>query len=184
MTRIAFLGTAPERIRALVADHVGVGEDELRPGLSLVDELALDSLDLADLAATLEEEFGVSIPEITLDSVRTYADLVDHVLRAMAAARIPHRTTDAQTPRVVARLSRPTDTARPLEWSGEMTPYLAQTLAEHARRLGPGARLEVAVTSPASAHSVQRVRERLVGLADHGIEVLVTPVSSSAPAGP
>ena len=35
------------RVRCLVADTLGVGIDELAPDVSLTDELAADSLDLA-----------------------------------------------------------------------------------------------------------------------------------------
>src|SRR5204863_8944159 len=65
------------RVRRLVADHLGVGTEELTRDVSLADELAVDSLDLVELALALEAEFGISMSEATLDEVRTYGELAD-----------------------------------------------------------------------------------------------------------
>src|SRR5262249_61443420 len=67
------------RVRRLVADHLGVGTEELTRDVSLADELAVDSLDLVELALALEAEFGISLSEATLDQVRTYGELADAV---------------------------------------------------------------------------------------------------------
>ena len=65
------------RVRRLVAEHLGVAEEELSPELSLVEDLAADSLDFAELAVAVEEELDLSIPDRVLDDVRTYGDLID-----------------------------------------------------------------------------------------------------------
>jgi acyl carrier protein len=63
------------RLRWLVAEQLGVGEEELVADTSLVDDLAADSLDLLELALAIEAEFGFDLSEDALDGVRTYADL-------------------------------------------------------------------------------------------------------------
>lgn len=166
------------RIRAIVADQVGVAPAELHPALSLADELAVDSLDLADLLSAIEEDLGVDIPEATLDQVRTYADLVAHVLQAIGAARTRSGTRELPAVRIVARLSGPAESRRPLEWGGALTPYLAQTLVEHARRLGPGSRLEIEVATADTETALHRVREHLSALAPRGVTVHVNAASS------
>src|SRR5438034_11807429 len=70
------------RVRCLVADTLGVGIDELAPDVSLTDELAADSLDLVELAARLEAELGLVVPDRVVERLRTYGDLV----RAAVAA--------------------------------------------------------------------------------------------------
>src|SRR5439155_6262827 len=75
---------AEPRLRRLVADHLGVDPEELRPEVSLTDELAVDSLELVELALALEGELGIDIPERTIDEIRTYGDLVG---AALALAR-------------------------------------------------------------------------------------------------
>ena len=50
--------------------------EEIRPGMHLIDDLDLDSIDLVDLAVSLEERSGVKLEEEELKSVRTVDDAV------------------------------------------------------------------------------------------------------------
>src|SRR5437773_3435350 len=82
------------RVRCLVADTLGVGIDELAPDVSLTDELAADSLDLAELAARLEAELGLVVPDRVVERLRTYGDLVRAAVAAAperGAALAPRR---------------------------------------------------------------------------------------------
>jgi acyl carrier protein len=63
-------------LRRLVADHLGVGREELVSNVSLRDDLAADSLDLAELTMKVEVHFAIVVPELALDAVRTYGELV------------------------------------------------------------------------------------------------------------
>ena len=63
------------RLRAVVAEHLGVAEDQLWPAASLAEDLGADSLDLVELAIAVETEFGIAIPEAAIGRVRTYGDL-------------------------------------------------------------------------------------------------------------
>jgi acyl carrier protein len=158
------------RVRRLVAEHLGVAEEELSPELSLVEDLAADSLDFAELALAIEEELDLVIPEDVLDPVRTYDDLVE-ATAGLARARLV-----AQTPPipVVVRVRRPALGADGvLERAGVLTPYMAETLADDVLRSGPGARIEVLVPSPAEDLALRRVRETFGWLADRGVQVLV-----------
>src|SRR5207244_4186303 len=79
--------------RGVVAEHLGVGEEELAPEVSLSDDLAVDSLDLVDLALVLEGEFGITVPEAVLEDVRTYGELVKSV-----EALVREREAEAEHP--------------------------------------------------------------------------------------
>src|SRR5439155_691985 len=70
------------RLRRLVADSLGVGPDELAPDVSLTDDLAADSLDLAELAARLEVELGLVVSDRVVVQLHTYGDLVRAALTA------------------------------------------------------------------------------------------------------
>src|SRR5262249_10069831 len=158
------------RVRRLVAEHLGVAEEELSPELSLVEDLAADSLDFAELALAIEEELDLTVPEDVLEPVRTYGDLVEAMI-GLARARL-----EAQAPSipVVVRVRRPTlGTEGTLERAGVLTPYLAETLADDVLRSGPGARIEVLVPGPAEDLALRRVRETFGWLADRGVQVLV-----------
>jgi len=70
------------RVRRLVAENLGVSVDDLTPDVSLTDDLAADSLDLAELALAFEEEFGLTVLERTIAEVRTYGELVAATVQA------------------------------------------------------------------------------------------------------
>ena len=108
------------RVRRLVADHLGVGTEELTRDVSLADELAVDSLDLVELALALETEFGISMSEATLSSApiaresRSSGRGSSFRMVTGASCSGPdglHRTPQRRSPRtrsaeVVARASR------------------------------------------------------------------------------
>ena len=73
------------RIRRLVSEQLGVDNDRLTPEVSLTDELAADSLDLVELALALENEFDITIGEIS--ELNTYGDAVRVTRAAIERAR-------------------------------------------------------------------------------------------------
>src|SRR5207244_1040518 len=92
------------RVRCLVADALGVGIDELAPEVSLTDELAADSLDLAELAARLEAELGLVVPERVVAHLRTYGDLVRPAVAAAPERGAALACIDAPAPARPRRL--------------------------------------------------------------------------------
>ena len=65
--------------RILIAGHLGF--ESVTDDQSLLDDLALDSLDRVDLAVTLEREFDIKIDDEATDGWRTVADVVKTVER-------------------------------------------------------------------------------------------------------
>ena len=65
-----------QRLRALVADRLGVGEHELERHVSLRDDLAVDSLDLVEVAVAIEEAWDVTLPDRLLAQVRRHDAVV------------------------------------------------------------------------------------------------------------
>ena len=167
------------RIRVLVAEHLGVSPDDLAAEVSLVDELAADSLDIVELALVVEEALGVVVPETALDRLRTYGDLVE-----VATALVGLRDLEAweeRPPHVVARIWSPREADRRLERDVWLTPYCAETIAEDALGVGAGARLELVVPAGASEVDVGRIRDRFTHLGPRGIEVHVRREAQSVP---
>ena len=60
-----------------------------------------------------------------------------------------------------------------LEQTGWLTPYEAETIAQAARRAGPGARLEVVVSPTVSAASFAAVQALFAWLLEKGVAVTV-----------
>ena len=157
------------RIRRVAADQLGVDPGELRPEVSLVDDLAVDSLDLVDLALVLEDECGVTMRRRALESVRTYGDL----LAAMTAAGRRAARRAGTTPIFAhARVVRAGNVGE-LERSGRLTPYEVEILVADALRAGPGARLEMEVPAGTDDAGLAATRDRFAWLAGRGVEVSV-----------
>ena len=68
-------------VYGVVSDRLGVPADALGRSVSLVDDLAVDSLDLLELVIDLESAFAIVIPEREIDRVGTVADLAELVAK-------------------------------------------------------------------------------------------------------
>jgi acyl carrier protein len=45
------------KVKSIIAEQLGVGEDEIKPESSFIDDLGADSLDIVELVMAMEEEF-------------------------------------------------------------------------------------------------------------------------------
>lgn len=66
-----------EKIRSLLANEIGVEEQEITMSSNLIVDLGIESMDLYCIFEMLEEEFGIKIPEE--GQIGTVKDLVDVV---------------------------------------------------------------------------------------------------------
>ena len=71
-------------LRAAMHAEFGLDPSSIELSAHLIDDLDLDSIDLVDLAVSLEEDRGIKLDEDDLKSVRTVADAVDAVRAAFA----------------------------------------------------------------------------------------------------
>lgn len=68
-----------EKIKELVADQLGIDEDEVTPETSFIDDLGADSLDIVELIMALEEEFDTEIPDEDAEKIKTVQDALDYI---------------------------------------------------------------------------------------------------------
>ena len=68
-----------DKIRAIVAEQLGVDEDQVTPDASFVDDLGADSLDTVELLMAFEEEFEVEIPDEEAQKIKTVQDVIDYI---------------------------------------------------------------------------------------------------------
>jgi len=73
------------RIRELAAKEFSLEPQKLDPGAPL-DTLGIDSLSFIEFMFKVEEEFGVSVSDDDLKSIKTLGDLERHVGAALSAA--------------------------------------------------------------------------------------------------
>jgi len=68
-----------ERVKKIVAEQLGVKEDQLNNEASFVDDLGADSLDTVELVMALEEEFDTEIPDEEAEKITTIQLAIDYV---------------------------------------------------------------------------------------------------------
>ena len=73
------MSTIEERVRKIVAEQLGVKEDELKDNASFVDDLGADSLDTVELVMALEEEFETEIPDEEAEKITTIQEAIDYI---------------------------------------------------------------------------------------------------------
>lgn len=72
------------RIREMAAKEFSIDPNGVDPNAPL-DTLGVDSLSFIEFMFKIEEEFGVSVSDEDLKSIKTLADLERHVAAAVAA---------------------------------------------------------------------------------------------------
>ena len=68
-----------EKIKALLAEELGVNADEITAGTSFKEDLGADSLDLFELVTNLEEEYNIEIPAEQLEEMTTVGKVIDYL---------------------------------------------------------------------------------------------------------
>ena len=68
-----------EQVKSIVAEQLGVKEDEVTNDASFVDDLGADSLDTVELVMALEEEFETEIPDEEAEKITTVQQAIDFV---------------------------------------------------------------------------------------------------------
>lgn len=71
--------TIEQKVKSIIADQLGVGEDEIKITSSFIEDLGADSLDIVELVMAMEEEFEVEIPDEEAENIKTVQDAVTYV---------------------------------------------------------------------------------------------------------
>jgi acyl carrier protein len=67
------------KVKSIIADQLGVGEDEIKPEASFIEDLGADSLDIVELVMAMEEEFEVEIPDEEAENIKTVGDAINYI---------------------------------------------------------------------------------------------------------
>lgn len=67
------------QIRKIIADHLGLELDAVVDAANFMDDLGADSLDTVELVLSMEEEFGIEIPDEDAENLLTVGDLVGYI---------------------------------------------------------------------------------------------------------
>lgn len=73
------MASIEERVKAIVAEQLGVDEDQVTAEASFMDDLGADSLDTVELVMALEEEFDIEISDEDAEKIQTVKDATSYV---------------------------------------------------------------------------------------------------------
>ena len=68
-----------EKMKKMLSEQLNIDEDAITPEVSFKDDLGADSLDVLQLLMTIEDEYGVKIPDEELENFHTVGDIVEYV---------------------------------------------------------------------------------------------------------
>ena len=66
-------------MKEIICEQLGVGEEEVRPEASFIEDLGADSLDIVELVMALEEEYEMEISDEDAEKIRTVGDVVKYI---------------------------------------------------------------------------------------------------------
>ena len=67
------------KVKKIVADHLGIDEAKVTEESSFIDDLGADSLDTVELVMAFEEEFDIEIPDDAAETIQTFGDAVKFI---------------------------------------------------------------------------------------------------------
>ena len=67
------------KVKKMVADHLGIEETKVVDEANFIDDLGADSLDTVELVMAFEEEFGSEISESEAEKILTVGDAIKFI---------------------------------------------------------------------------------------------------------
>ncbi len=73
------MATVDERVKKIIAEQLGVEEEEVTAEAHFVEDLGADSLDTVELVMALEEEFEIEIPDEDAEKILTVGKALEYI---------------------------------------------------------------------------------------------------------
>lgn len=71
--------TAFAKLRSMLADQLGIEEDEVKVD-STFEDLGADSLDIVEMVMAIEQEWDIEIPDEAAEEIKTVGDAVNYIV--------------------------------------------------------------------------------------------------------
>lgn len=65
-----------EKVKKLIAEQLCISVDDIKDDANIIEDLGADSLDVVEMLMTLEDEFGISIPDDKVQEIKTIPAIV------------------------------------------------------------------------------------------------------------
>ena len=66
-----------EKVKEVVAEQLGISQEEITKESNIIEDLGADSLDVIEMLMTLEEEYGIAVPNDKINQVKTIGEVVE-----------------------------------------------------------------------------------------------------------
>ena len=70
---------ALEKIKKIISEQLEVDQSIITESSTITGDLGADSLDLVDLAMSIEDEFDIELSDDALEKIKTVSDLVAYI---------------------------------------------------------------------------------------------------------
>ena len=68
-----------DEIKALLADKLNIAQEKITMESNIISDLGADSLDIVEMLMTLDQEYGIEIPDEAAAEFKTVVDIVKFV---------------------------------------------------------------------------------------------------------
>lgn len=68
-----------EKIKAILSEQLDIDEDNITTDSLIVEDLGADSLDAIDIVMSVEDEFGIEVPDEIVEKMESVGDIVTFV---------------------------------------------------------------------------------------------------------
>lgn len=67
------------KVRAIIAKHYRINEDDIKNDSSFITDFDGDSLDIIELVLIIEDEYGIEVPEEVAEELDTVQKVYDYI---------------------------------------------------------------------------------------------------------
>ncbi|MBQ5782303.1 MAG: acyl carrier protein [Oscillospiraceae bacterium] len=68
-----------EKLKEIISEQLEVNAEDITLESNIMDDFDADSLDLVDIVMSVEDEFGVEVPEDAVEKIKTVGDVVNFI---------------------------------------------------------------------------------------------------------
>ena len=68
-----------EKVQQLIAEHLSISADKIKPESDFITDLEADSLDIVEMLISLEDCFGIEFEDGEMVNIKTVQDVVNFI---------------------------------------------------------------------------------------------------------